>query len=145
MKSKNAVTSIEVSGSLQYCDGSGTKEGSCRQSPIYSCPNRRRLPIVKVSTCYQCLHIYSRIEAAGKSTNRSSLVGTEGMELRVVRRSRRTKKCDEHTVASEKASESGRSTVVTSEGRENATQRSDVEGRGAAVMTIEDLSSYKKY
>jgi len=32
-------------------------------------------------------------------------------------------------------------TVVTSEGRENATQRSDIGGRAAAGMTIEDSSS----
>jgi len=58
-----------------------------------------------------------------------------------VRRSKTTKKRDEHTVASENVSESGRNTVVTSEGRENATQRSDIGGRGAAGMAIEDSAS----
>jgi len=83
------------------------------------------------------------VGSAEKSTNKGSLVGTESTEPRVVRRSKTTKKRDEHTVASEKVSEIGRSTVVTSEGWDNATQRSDIEGRGAAGMTIEDSSSNK--
>jgi len=47
-----------------------------------------------------------------------------------------TKKRDEHTVASEKVSQSRRSTVVTSAGRKNATRRSDIRGRAAAGMSI---------
>jgi len=78
-----------------------------------------------------------------KSTNNGSLFGTESTEPRVVRRSRTTKKHDEHTVASEKVSKSRRSTMVTSEGRKNATRRSDIGGRGAAGMTTEDSSSNK--
>ena len=50
---------------------------------------------------------------------------------------------DDHTAASGKVSESGQSTVVTSEGRQNATQRSDLGGRRAAEMTIEDKSGNK--
>ena len=50
---------------------------------------------------------------------------------------------DDYTAASGKVSESGQSTVVTSEGRENATQRSDLGGRRAAEMTIEDSSGNK--
>jgi len=55
------------------------------------------------------------VGSAEKSTNEGSLVRTESTKLRVVRRSRTTKKRDEHTVAYEKVSEIGRSTVVTSE------------------------------
>jgi len=108
--------------------------------------NRRRLAIVEELTCSASAEIVvgSMVRSAEKSTNKGSLVGTESTELRVVRRSKTTKKRDEHT-ASEKVSESGRSTVVTSEGRENATQRSDIGGRGAAGMTMEDSSSNKKY
>ena len=54
-----------------------------------------------------------------------------------------TMESDDHTAASGKVSESGLSTVVTSEGRENATQRSDSRGRSAAKMTIEDSSGNK--
>jgi len=84
------------------------------------------------------------VVSAEKSTNKGSLVGIKSVEPRVVRRSRTTKQHDggdKHTVASVKVSESGRSTVVNFEGRENATQRSDIGGRGAARMTIEDTAS----
>ena len=81
------------------------------------------------------------VGSAKKSTNKSSLVGTGSKEPRVVRRSKTTEECDEHTVASETVSESGRSTVVTSEGRENAARRSDIGGREAAGMTIEDSAN----
>jgi hypothetical protein len=116
----------------------------------------------KASSDSQCVDVASAstekvVGSAKKSTNKGSRVGTRSKvqsprrrntsvvsslsEPGVVRRSKTNKKRDEHTVASGKVSESGKSTVVTSEGRENATQRSDLRGRVAARMTIEDSSS----
>jgi len=84
----------------------------------------------KASSDSQSVDIFSAsaeivVGSAEKSTNKGSLVGTESVEPRVMRRSKTTKKRDENTVASEKLSESGQRTVVTSEGWENATQRFD--------------------
>jgi len=75
------------------------------------------------------------VRSADESMNKGSLVRTESTELGVVRRSKTIKKRIEHTVASEKVGGRwgkvggrGQITVITSEGRENATQRSDIEG-----------------
>ena len=55
----------------------------------------------------------------------------ESIEPIYMLRSRTTEETDRQTASSNEVSECARSTVVTSEGRESATQRSDVRGREA--------------